>query len=397
MDAGVLNFIGSLLGGVGEAKKAKQKQEEAKPMQEIQKQLLKLKLEEAKGKSKMMDMAQQYFTQQQTEKASKNLAEPVKPEKYETQFGDSFDLGTPEGSEQINKGSELLNAIVGGQGGGQGAGGQIPPKMAALLKSQTGIDFLGAGRLQEQISNNQRLKSQGRERIDISRENLKRGYGEGKYVEVKNQDGSISYKKLPKYGGFGGLDSFKKTPAIKSMPISEANLPLWVNEKTLASPKFGTTPSQAQKSGFKRVAAADKTKINDLKGLSVLVDKIESLMEGAIPKEETASGRLVGAPERKLKIMFQTDNQLTQLNKLLSGTQAALVRMYEKGTLTDKDIARATKLNINISDKGSLSWEHIKGLRGFIKDTQKSFISGLGTEKVDFKFNPKTGKLEPVT
>ncbi len=109
----------------------------------------------------------------------------------------------------------------------------------------------------------------------------------------------------------------------------------------------------------------------------MLVNQIEDLMEGVIPKQEKGLLGRVGGIKRWIGANLQTNPDAARLQKLLQGTQAALVRMFEKGTLTDKDIQRAKKLNIDLLDLGSLSWKHLDMLKGFISELQRSFLVGV--------------------
>ena len=258
-----------------------------------------------------------------------------------------------------------------------------------------GVDLIGAGRLSEQQRHNlhQEKLSEGRlaqqrRGNDIRERAQTQGYNT---VEVMNPDGSKSVKLVPKIGLRGEIQT---TPRQTEQPIAEQNLPLWINDK-LQTPPVGTTPKQALEGGFKRVTAPQKTTIQSVGSVEEILGQIEGLMEKVFPEDEGALGRIAGGLQRKAGAVSQADPDAAQLDSLVNGTLAPIIRsLGEKGALANEDVARARKLMPELTDSGKVAWRKLNSLKKLFEKV-KSNAMGSDT-KVDMVFNPATGKLEPV-
>lgn len=264
----------------------------------------------------------------------------------------------------------------------------ISPMQAVALKEATGMDFPKAIQMGQDVDEFNAIQDYRGKLLDYrDREMVP--------VTITNQDGSQSIIMRPKYAqsALQQPEQFIQTkPQIGDMPISEQNIPLWVHPDTLEPAPYGITPNEAKNSGFVRIDSNTKTKINDFRALDPLLNNIENLMEKVFPKEEGALGRVVGGPKRTFGAITQIDPDAKLLKSTIDGTMSALIRMFEKGTLTDQDIKRAKALMIELSDSGDVAWNKINNLRNFIRDVQGSFISGGGEKqpKRKQKGKPKT-------
>ncbi len=367
-----LNLFGGFLKGYGQTKLLEKDREDKKAMQDLQKQMLQVQLQNAKLKQKEVELKntllQPFIQQLQQQQQAKTIEAP------EAAKG----VGIPQVEDQ-----PAFSQRFQGEGGvaSQMAGMQMAgmdPTMAALLKDISGIDFLGASRLaqdQEQfgISEKRRAAQFGHTQTqDLI--NLLLKLQETKPFATPTEEGGEVTQFLPKYGAAGLVIPTKRSRG--QMPIDEQNLPLWIHPDTMESPQFGTTANQAQAQGYRRISTADKAKVNDFRAVSVLANNIRNLMAKVFPKKENFLQRMIGAAKRTWGAFAQTDSDAALLKSMIDGTQAAFVRMFEKGTLTDKDIARAKKLNIALGDDADVAWDKIENLSKFIEELKVAFVSG---------------------
>lgn len=372
----LIGGIGQGIGNVGnmiaQMLMLKFQAEQDKEMKDVKLELLKLKQQEAKRDQKIAEQVGpllQRFQQFRIGKQAGIEAEGETIPGAATSLLPEQTTVTPQQSfSDIASRLDLLSQLGPYSGIIERATGMNPQ---AMFENRMDIAQFQQRGLQDAIRNLQRERELGmqRERMEGARD----------LVEVPTEGGGRAKVPVPRYGMPGAIQT--QRPAA-NMPISETNLPLWIHPETLESPGFGTTPQQAEKSGYKRVSTSDKNKINDFRSVNVLVDRIYKLMGNVFPETETFTGRVFGGVERTLGAMLQTNPNAALLKSLLDGTQAALVRMFEKGTLTDQDIKRARKLNIELTDRADVAWDKIENMREFIRDLQSAFVSGkVGNRK----------------
>jgi hypothetical protein len=365
---GTMGFVGGLLQGLGTARSRKLDREDKKETNALTKQLLQIQLQNAKNKSGDNDLARDFI------KLRMALQQGKEQQKTQTSKPDEFDplaRGETAPVEQSTPMGESFTSEMAKKGMVQ------DPMIGAALKKLTGIDFLGAMGEERRAGTAQWKKG-----MDIQNFNLKlqeRLPG----VNITTPEGTTTI--FPsKYGTQEPL-KFATKPSAGEMPIKEASLPLWIHPEDLGNPQFGMTPAQASKNGFKRISAGNLTKINDFRGIVVLLNKMEDLMGNVFPAEGGATERITGGIPRSIGAALQTNPDAALLKNIIDGTLAALIRMYEKGTLTDKDIARARQLTISLTDSSDLAWKQLSELKDFVNTTMKSFLTGVGSKNTKTK------------
>ena len=351
--------------------------------------------------------------------AEKEATQPQQQQKPQgltdmmTQFAPSFGGGAPGQPAQAAPQPQQPQGQPGGNGGFEAA--LTNPAFLTMAKT-AGIDLTSIGSLQERMNRNKQLSQEAAARLgeqkrgndirevgtalDIKRYN--RESTAYNIVEKTNEQGETEKVLIPKYTGQkeGGLSfgsSIKTSPSLKSMPIAEQNIPLWRHKKNLDSPPMGITPKEAEAKGYKRLSTAQVDAVQNFGQVENILATIEGLMEKVFPKEESALGRMIGAPKRKLSAIAQTDPDAAMLMRLINGTLAPIVRsMGEKGNLSDTDIKRAAKLFPDLMDRGPVAWGMLTELKGIIERNKQTKLGGMGLEvpKADVKQKQivRTGK-----
>lgn len=274
------------------------------------------------------------------------------------------------------------------------------PTLSAIIKSETGVDLLGASRATESQRHNRILEQAAKRRLeqqtrsnDIRERSLEGGY---KFIDVEQPGGGRKKVAVPKILG-GGVPnlSIQTNRPTRQKPIPEKDLPLWINTQSLETPSVGMSPENAQEQGFKRITTGQREKLTSLGSVGEILSKVEKLMGEVFPQTETFLGRVGGAIKRKTGAVTQTNTNAAQLNKLLQGTLAPVVRaLGEKGALSDTDIKRAIALFPNLTDDADVAWGALQQIKEIIQDAKNQALGVSG--QVDMVYNPKTGTLEPA-
>lgn len=383
MDAGLISMLAGLMKGKSAKAQFERQQALEEPVNKMKQDLIRLQLqkektalEETKIKSNLMNVFLNRYTQQQA-------TQPAAP-------ADASFNGAVEDAKSGKKG--VADKMV-----------DMDPMFAAIMKSVSGIDFLGAGRLNAQLDSNDRLTRQGDERIGISRDMLgeRRRANDLRENEIKYMPITVPGKgtfnvQVPKFGGTGGPSlNIQTSPADKQEAIPQAELPLWVNTKTLETPPVGMTPIEAQDAGYKRVTTGQKDVVNSMGSVSKIIDQIRGLMDSVYPKTENFSERITGGVSRYVGAKTQTNTEAAKLQKLLKGTLAPIIRsLGEKGALSDGDVKRAIELFPALTDDADVAWGAIEQIQNILDGAKDQALGVSGT--ADFVFNPQTGKLEPA-
>lgn len=298
------------------------------------------------------------------------------------------------------------------------------PMMMALMKEATGIDLLGAAGLEQRQTTEQRQASQGAARlgqgaeqlrlsgerikqgeqsllqgqqnIDIRREGFERGFSEGNYVDTIGNDGGVIKVWVPKYGGSALRPDLLGKKPEKKMPIVEDDRPFYINPETMQRAPVGMTPEQASKSGFVRIPATQMEKVQKIEAVKSVLAEVELLMNQVIPKQE-AIGRL-GGLGRKISAEAQITEggqKLAVLKDYINANRAQVAKaLGEVGNLSESEQEAVVKAFGSITDAGPKAWMQFELLK---KTFEKAKTVAFGSaNKVDFVFNPQTGKLEPA-
>ena len=358
------SIFSGFLKGIAQAKQMQFVSEKDKEMNALKKQALQLELQNkklAQGKLKLIEMLVAPALQKQQQDTAKQEAANV----GDVGLGSSVEGTTPMAPSVTSRMADM----------------SIPPEAMILLGGELG----DLANFQQDEQRNQVLKDQGDKRLVLQAQGVEQRKRANDLAEARARTnihvpgvGDVSVPTLDL-----GNNVLTK-PSASGMPIPAGDLSLWVHPETLDSPQFGMTSGQAKEAGFRRISANDKSKVNDFKSVNVLAERIKNLMGEVFPQSEDFKGRITGGISRKFGAMTQTNNSAALLQSLLDGTQAAFVRMFEKGTLTDQDIARARKLNVSLTDDADVAWKKINGLIEFTQELQSRFVGGQskGGEKI---------------
>lgn len=404
--ADLLNLMSGFMKGRSNRIKADRELEQLKEQTRAKVSAEKVALEKEKRallqdqqKQKLMDMLLQNLQSAQGEAET-----PVQDQT--TPMGSSFPKQEgPSLLDELSRGqveqelpnlppmNQMVNTPQAPQAGASPIAGMDPMTMA-LMKEATGVDLIGAGGLAQRRQAEQRLASQGDERIrqgqaglDIREKTFARGFDEWVPVKVTLPGQGEVTMMMPKYaaGGTPGAvsdgGSIQTKPGINDMPIDEQNLPLWRKKGTLEPAPVGMTPNDAEKQGYVRVTSSQLDAVQGFSQIGNILGQVENLMVKVYPKDEDAVGRITGGSKRLFNSISQNDPNVSTLMGLIGGTLSLTIRsMGEKGALSDGDVKRAIKLYPSITDSGKVAWQKINQLKMLIKQAKESKIGGI-TEK----------------
>lgn len=371
----------------------------AKPMQDLQKQLLQLQIANQKTQQAKAATQNKFFDlifqrMQGTGGGQPQMAGTAGTGDQTTPIRGMEPTGLPTGQQPAigaeSAGSGVIDMML-----------QMDPMSAAVMKNITGIDLPGAGRAAEMRRHNLNLEQMATKRLaeqqranDIAQARL---LGQYKMVEVETPGGGTKKVAVPNILGPSTPSlSIQTRPSKKAKPIPESDLPLWINTKTLETPKVGMSSEQAQAQGFKRITTGQRDKLDSIGSVGKILSKVENLMQDVFPKTETLLQRIGGAATRKAGAFTQTNTEAAKLEKLLNGTLAPIIRsLGEKGALSDGDVKRAISLFPRLTDDADVAWGAIEQIKDIIAGARSQAL-GVSDQGPDMIFNVQTGRLEPA-
>jgi len=372
-----LSIFGGLAKGYAMGRQQKREREKEHELNELRKQHLKgqaeaqkVALEEAKRKSKLLDML---FTGMQG--GQEPQAGQTKDPAFSESFGEGpMEFDQPMPRQQTGQSQAGLTETMAGMDFLQ------DPKKIAMLK-MAGIDLTGAANLaRPEGIVVQREDAQGNvHQILIDKKTGQpirdlglRSNAPLQRLEVQGPGGETTtvFQNIRAMGGQPQLGprpgtGIQTKPGMYETPIGEDKLSLWRNMEN-QSPSFGTTPAQAMEQGFTRLSKSQTDIADGMLSANQIVGKVETLMGDIFPESGGAFERGTGGLARTLGAALQTNEKAAQYNSLVMGTLAPLIRaLGEKGTLAEGDTARAKALYPNLSDSANVAWlkmTHLKDL-----------------------------------
>jgi hypothetical protein len=186
-------------------------------------------------------------------------------------------------------------------------------------------------------------------------------------------------------GGGGGGGGLRSSAGAENQPLGEGDRDNWIkiDPKTgrIERPNFSkhTSLKSLSDAGYRYATRDQQVAAYDFGSVDTILNKIESLMKSAgIPEDESAAKRLVTGPGRKVQSVLQTNKYLTELERIVQGTLAPMIRnLGEKGTLANQDVERAFGLMPKITDRGPIAWDMVKNLRGVMTDARDRRLGSL--------------------
>jgi len=259
--------------------------------------------------------------------------------------------------------------------------------------------MLGAGSLEQRIAVANTQKELGVERNEIARSNLglrekayDRGFTEGEYKDVTNEDGSVDRVWVPKFMGGsiptlpgGQRPTIPAKPGIKDMPIPEGDRPFYINPETMERAPVGVSPEEAEALGLIRVAPTQLEKVQKIEAVKSVLDEVELIMTEVIPKEEMI-GR-VGGIARGISSQMQitkSGQKLAVLKDYITANRAQVAKaLGEVGNLSETEQEAVTNAFGAITDAGPKAWMQFELLK---KTFEKAKRNAFGQAKNE----PKT-------
>ena len=403
-DAMLMNVLGQFM--KGKADRVRQEREDArqKSQDSLAAQMAKLQMQAMKIKEAQLAEAAKYkdvvfqglFPQPEPQ------AEP-QAGASDSRWGPSFDAGQP----QQPSGGDFLDKMTEAQ--------------LAFLSKEAGYDLLGAKRAQ--------LQGQANERLDKYRDLRLKEQVRGNdirenaitYHTITNPDGSQSIVPLRTHAGVTGSGArppampgsrpmspqpsptlginpgIQTNPPQKSLPVSEANMPLWRHEETFRSPDEALSPNELMKRGYRRLNTGQVDRVDSLNSalttVDALGDKVGDVFAGV---EDTIPKRALGAASRKFKSVSQMGVDEAAYDSFIAGTLAPMIRgLGEKGALSDSDVKRAINLMPVLTDRPAVARRKVDQIRELIQENMKKIISAK-VHQADVVWNPETLEFEPV-
>lgn len=400
---GALNLLGGLASGFAHARQAAAERGEKKEAQALQKEIVKLQLQEIKTKAEKDKFVMELLRAQGFGGGGSAMGTTVGVGQSGASANDPMPGILPS---QATHG--VAEQIAGTQMG-LGMKG-ISPEMAVMLKMAGGPDLFSYLNYMQDEGRNRVLERQGDERIGVSRDSLaqRTRANDMRETEMAYQNRAVHWQEqnVPGIGRvavpvnrFGqrlsGIEPILIDPAETRMPIKSDDIPTWRNENG-ETPRLGTTPEQAMARGFNRVGATQVGQMASVGSALDILAEADGLIGKVFPKTETAMGRLAGGLQRKASAIAQTDVDAVKLEALLTGTLAPIIRsLGEKGTLAEGDVVRAMALMPKLTDRPEVAKGKIDQIRTILG---KARDRNLGTKNgaADFIYNPATGTLEPA-
>jgi hypothetical protein len=385
MDNGALSLISGLVEGFGQSQQQKRQREQEKEARAIQKEMMRLKLEDAKRESAKQSMQQKILD-------AILAGQGGAP----TPMGPSFNEDQVTGLPTTEQAPSVVDDVVNTQMGGglwENPGFLASSKMA-------GFDLTPIASLLERQGHNSALERQGNERIGISKEGLgvrkqaeeraqneyRRGFTEGHYVDRMLPDGTTEQVWMPKYAG--DRPSIPKTIRASEKPIPPKDLPNYRNNEG-AIPQTGTTPKEAMEQGFKPVGPTQTSQAISASGALDILGEIRNAMNGVFPKSEPWWMRMVSGPQRWMSGATQTNPDAAKFMKLSKGALGTMIRaLGEKGALSDGDVSRAVALLPKLTDKADVAWNAMATIEKILaKGKQRNLGEGVPTPTTVEEFN----------
>ena len=160
-------------------------------------------------------------------------------------------------------------------------------------------------------------------------------------------------------------------------PFTTTELNNILDPKTYRPVAFGTTPSEAKKSGAIFITERTSNRLDEINGAEAFIDQLEELGASLygpggpleqVTKANAAAGRLSGAVRSQLNQVTQSDPTIQNAKGLINLYQTQLSRSVagERGASTQMDVDRAAKA--------------APKLEGF-PDTRETFESQLATAR----------------
>lgn len=178
---GLESILGGFAKGFGQAKMLKMRKERDSEFVALQKQKYQLDIQNAKtaalDKKRKADFEQLLY----------------QSPKFQKMFGINPGAGESAKEPYTKTSSSAEPPKMGESFSGELAKMQMDPMMAALMKEVTGLDMLGAGRLEAQ-----------QQTLDLNKKRFERGATETKFQNVPTGAGGSQLLEFPKFGGSSG-------------------------------------------------------------------------------------------------------------------------------------------------------------------------------------------------
>lgn len=361
-----LTALTGLLRGKKQREEATALQEEQKQAAVLQKEMLKIKLEEAKAAQQMAAQKQAFIERIfPSPQSTVGLGQVPQGPQFSQNFGGEAEQ-QPQGPQPVD--TSVIDMMV-----------QLTPLQQQVMKELTGIDVPGAmeatrKRQQDEIANSFRqfdatLKQAGHE-LAIAK--FLREGGEFTQIQTVDADGNTVTAFAPKYGGIPAPVLSK--PGPKDIPLSITDLEGLRNPKTGQRPVIGTTPRQAAQEGFVPQSAGQETQRVAIAGTLALLDTMEGLADKVF-KANTSIGRFGEVPRAMIAKKLQNDPNVALFESLKEGSLAKFIKgLGDVGAMTESDLERARALVPNfypIPDTRDVAMGKLNQLRKLFQDIEQ--------------------------
>jgi len=235
--------------------------------------------------------------------------------------------------------------------------------------------------------------------LDVARSNAERGWAdfgrrgtEYNLVDQALPGGGSAKIALPKFPGeAGAIPAITTKLSPNDAPVVEVSN--WFNKDTLEHPPAGELRKDLQDNNFINIKDANTvTKLNNIKETQGIVNGLSQLMENVFPKNESELGRVSGGASRAIGSFLQTDMDATNLQGLINLTEAAFVKMYQSGTLSDQDMRTARKGLVKLTDRADVAWGKIKVMQDLINKKKEALLGKTSSPSLGSFKKESTGQ-----
>jgi len=236
---------------------------------------------------------------------------------------------------------------------------------------------------------------------------------EGRFEALERRLGrQLSEEEILQLGGVGPEPNENLDVPIPVSQLSGIRLP------DGSTPPIGTTFRQAQAAGAGVQTGQEQTRVAEADAALAVLDQLEDLAvgdDGVLRGVEPGLlNRASAGLDFGLSLLTQDDPRASLFRDLRQGTISRFIRtLGERGALSDGDVARAEGLLPRIfplPDSGPVASQKIQDLRGIINQGIANLNREQGAETPTepaadtaapdtprrFRFNPETGRLEPI-
>jgi hypothetical protein len=205
----------------------------------------------------------------------------------------------------------------------------------------------------------------------------------GQQIVIDNPETWQSLQGIIANGKPAGGQKMLKTPGAMDLPIPSDDLPFWMNRDTFAPPAVGTSPRQAEASGYIRVAPDQRKMVDARRSLKATIDNIREFIPKVWGSEETPAliDRTWGVAKRQGSAVTQTNPDTAVYSSRIYPLAVEAVRAAgEVGNLSASEIKSGSALIPTLNDTKEVAHAKLTALEQWINSKLNVLIPPQGNK-----------------